>query len=252
VEYTAFHPVVKAAGVLEKKLHREKKAEETFRLWYVSSGEVSFCPENGKSVKLSSGSYVLIPRGVPYSLRAGMCRTVTVAFDGIDKEAPFDVPFYGNTFEEEEKLLAVVDVFASETKTSGAYASALLCEILLSFADEREEDALPLRLVRKLDAYIAENRDADIPNTELAAVFGYHPFYLSQLMKSKTGLTLRQYVAAYRFRLAKTLLENTDASVSDIAMQLGFSDASYFTKCFKKEVGLTPKEYRNSKQDGEC
>ncbi len=251
MDYLHFHPAVISAAILEKKIAREEKAENVFRLLYVDSGEVTLGFAGQKSEKLSSGGLCFLPKGTAFSVRAGMCRAVTVTFDGFDAEPPFDRPAVFPDFEETEKIFGIAEVFASGTKTAPAYASALLTELLLSLAEEKDEDALPTRLVKKLDGYIEENHDATLSNTELAAVFGYHPFYLSQMLKAKTGLTLRQYVAAYRFRLAKSLLVNTDLPVAEIAERTGFADASYFTKSFRKEVGQTPKEYRKNGRDGE-
>jgi two-component system response regulator YesN len=56
---------------------------------------------------------------------------------------------------------------------------------------------------------------------------------------------LRQYIITYRLKLAKRLLELTEKSVSDIAEECGFTDASYFTKTFRTAFGMTPKDYRN-------
>ena len=83
-------------------------------------------------------------------------------------------------------------------------------------------------------------------NTEIGAIFGYHPFYVSQMLKKKAGITLHQYIIAYRLKAARSLLENTGKTVIDIADETGFTDASYFTKMFKASYGVTPKEFRNS------
>ena len=78
----------------------------------------------------------------------------------------------------------------------------------------------------------------------VGAIFGYHPFYVSTVIKEKRGVTLHQYVVAYRMRLAKNMLECTDKTVAEIAEETGFTDASYFTKSFKAAFGKTPKEWR--------
>ena len=85
----------------------------------------------------------------------------------------------------------------------------------------------------------------EISNTELGAVFGYHPFYVSQMLKKKLGITLKQYVIAYRLRTACALLCASEKTTAEIAQMTGFTDASYFTKSFKAAYGKTPKEYRN-------
>ncbi|MBO7736807.1 MAG: helix-turn-helix transcriptional regulator, partial [Clostridia bacterium] len=66
----------------------------------------------------------------------------------------------------------------------------------------------------------------------------------STVIKEKRGMTLRQYVIAYRLRLAKSLLRYTTKTVAEIAEEAGFTDASYFTKTFRATFGETPKEWR--------
>ena len=80
---------------------------------------------------------------------------------------------------------------------------------------------------------------------DIANELGYSPFYVSRILKERKGITLRQYIISYRIKAAKRLLEVSGKTVNEIAEQLGFTDASYFTKVFKSEVGETPKEYRN-------
>ena len=99
-------------------------------------------------------------------------------------------------------------------------------------------------MVESLDAYIRENCSEEISNTEIGAIFGYHPFYVSRMLKEKKGITLRQYIISYRFKAAKRMLELTDKSIGEIAEETGFTDASYFAKSFKATFGITPKEYR--------
>ena len=104
-------------------------------------------------------------------------------------------------------------------------------------------------MVDNLDSYIRENIHDEISNTELGAVFGYHPFYISRMLKSKKGITLHQYVIGYRMKCALSMLRSSDLSIQEIADKTGFTDASYFTKIFKAQMGMTPKEYRNQFKD---
>ena len=104
-------------------------------------------------------------------------------------------------------------------------------------------------MVEELAGYIRENVSDEISNTEIGAIFGYHPFYVSRMLKDRKGMTLRQYIIAYRLKMAKRLLELSGKSAAEIAEACGFTDASYFAKTFKSAFGMTPKEYRNSFKD---
>ena len=114
-----------------------------------------------------------------------------------------------------------------------------------SYCELSDEHSLPSRMVEALDSYIRENVGDEISNTEIGAIFGYHPFYVSRMLKDKKGMTLRQYIIAYRLKAAKRMLELTKKSMAEIAEETGFTDASYFTKTFRQTFGMTPKEWRN-------
>lgn len=54
-----------------------------------------------------------------------------------------------------------------------------------------------------------------------------------------------EYLTAYRIERAVELLQQTDIPVREIAVRVGYTDANYFTKVFKRHLGVTPTEYRN-------
>ena len=122
-------------------------------------------------------------------------------------------------------------------------------QILLKVIETVDENALPSRMVEALDKYIRDNAGDDISNTEIGAIFGYHPFYISKVLKDRKGTTLRQYIIAYRLKLAKKLLTESAKSVNEVSEECGFNDPSYFTKTFKAAFGMTPKDYRNLGKD---
>jgi AraC family transcriptional activator of pobA len=68
--------------------------------------------------------------------------------------------------------------------------------------------------------------------------------YLSDLLKQETGKTALEHIHISLVTEAKNLLVSTDNTVAETAYQLGFENPPYFSRLFKKEVGLTPTEYR--------
>jgi AraC-like DNA-binding protein len=69
--------------------------------------------------------------------------------------------------------------------------------------------------------------------------------YLSDLLKKETGMNAQDHIHYILIEEAKTILLNTDNSVSEVAYSLGFDYPQYFSKLFKHKTGQTPKEYRN-------
>lgn len=72
--------------------------------------------------------------------------------------------------------------------------------------------------------------------------------YMCTLFKSETGQTLNQYLTDYRIRMSKQLLADPRYKIADISSKVGYSDGNYYSKAFKKLVGLSPSEYREKMQ----
>lgn len=69
--------------------------------------------------------------------------------------------------------------------------------------------------------------------------------HICHIFKQATGKTLNQFITEYRIDKAKELLRNKQAKLVEIADAVGYTDANYFTRTFKKLVGITPSEYRD-------
>lgn len=68
--------------------------------------------------------------------------------------------------------------------------------------------------------------------------------YVCTIFKNETGQTLNQYLTDYRIKMSKQLLSSPLYKISDISLQVGYSDGNYYSRTFKKIVGLSPSEYR--------
>lgn len=96
-------------------------------------------------------------------------------------------------------------------------------------------------VVNYLDLHISEKIDM----RHLAALADCGTDNLSQRFKTETGLTIAQYLAKERCRIAGDLLRKTDLPVQKISAHVGYMDNNYFVKVFKKYMGDTPTDYRN-------
>ena len=92
--------------------------------------------------------------------------------------------------------------------------------------------------------YIQDNFHKDINNEHIGKTFNYHPNYVSALIKEQTGYALHEYVLSIRISRAIDLLETTDYKISEIATHIGFEDAAYFSKYFKKVTGKSPSDFK--------
>lgn len=90
---------------------------------------------------------------------------------------------------------------------------------------------------------------ADLSLGAIASKLNVNASYLSDLFHRECGMTLTEYVAKERVDHAVHLLNNTKKTVQEVAAECGILDASYFTKLFKKRIGVTPNQYREEFQN---
>lgn len=99
-------------------------------------------------------------------------------------------------------------------------------------------------LVRKCLDYMDFHFQETVSLHTLAQMFNVSNGHLSTLFHKEVGIPLTDYLNQNRVQYAKTLLETSELSMQEISSVCGFSDASYFTRIFKKYTGKSPKQYR--------
>lgn len=103
------------------------------------------------------------------------------------------------------------------------------------------------RFNKALDAYFGNGHAGEkgLPSVAyLASQLHLSPKYLSDLLKQETGKTALDLIHLYLISQAKNMLVAGGRSISEIAYLLGFENPPYFSRLFKKEVGVNPKEYK--------
>ncbi len=105
-------------------------------------------------------------------------------------------------------------------------------------------------LITDIKNYIRCNLEFDINILSVAHVFHYNHRYLGRLFKKETGIHMYEYINLQRINLAKELLSTTDLKIIDISIKVGFNSVTYFNLLFKREVGVTPTEFRKVSKSG--
>lgn len=97
--------------------------------------------------------------------------------------------------------------------------------------------------------YINEHFTESITTAQISAKFGYDEAYFCRRFAKATGLTAMRYIKILRLEAAESLLKDPAQirTVSEVATACGFSDVSYFTKCFRRHFGITPTEIKRGK-----
>jgi two-component system response regulator YesN len=98
--------------------------------------------------------------------------------------------------------------------------------------------------VRQVIEYLQQHYNEDLTLDDVARKVHISPSHLSRLFKDELGMTIIDYLTDIRIAAAKQMLENSDLMVKEIAEKVGYQEASYFTRVFKKNTGVSPAEYR--------
>lgn len=92
--------------------------------------------------------------------------------------------------------------------------------------------------------YLNHHFAEDISVNSIAAALFLNRDYISHVFKDETGYSVMAYVISLRINRAKLLLAETDRSITDIAMECGYTDFTYFSKQFKKHTNMSPSKFR--------
>lgn len=101
-------------------------------------------------------------------------------------------------------------------------------------------------LIQKCISYINEHYNEDINLETVANIVHLNPSYFSSIFKKEVGVSFSNYLNKIRIEQSKLMLKNTDSSIVEIALEVGFEDQSYFSKVFKNLTKMTPKQYRQN------
>lgn len=230
------------------------------RLYFIIEGEIYLENENGRN-HLRPGYMYLVPAGSCYTY--GCTDNVhkfyvhfnTELLPGIDLfgqadrilELPFQPPL----------LNKMLTALKKESLSGLLYLKTLFWQIIYDFFEASAADSHQyLRKFRgfyrqeKVLSYISKNLHAGLRIQEMAKSLRTPPHILSRSFRQDTGLGLKEYIEQMLMQKARLLLLYTNIPVNQIAEELGFSDAFYFSRFFKKREQLCPREYRLQRVTG--
>jgi AraC-like DNA-binding protein len=105
-------------------------------------------------------------------------------------------------------------------------------------------EAFKRELEARVRALVGGGATAPPSVSDLAEAQGLHPNYLSTVVKEKTGRTVGDWMAEKLAAEARALLAGSRRSIKEVSYALGFSEATHFSRFFKRETGLTPTAFR--------
>ncbi|MGN6713057.1 helix-turn-helix domain-containing protein [Anaerocolumna jejuensis] len=137
-----------------------------------------------------------------------------------------------------------------DTTTINYLTTTILCELYSQFYCENYLISKTKRTQKQMYYdiidFVKQNTHMNLKVSNVATHFGYNEKYLSHLFSNIANIPLKQFILNVKMDSANFMLTDTNASIGDIALSLGFTDSHNFAKAYKKISGLTPTEYRNA------
>ena len=235
------------------------RKESVYKLHFVESGQGSILVR-GVEYPLVRGDVFFTFPAVPYTLTfQGEYSCIYISYLGARANEIMErlhigpYRFYFPRCEElsthfSRALRTGCDTAEWMSESALLFAFALLGERILSLDEgERVRDSASL----KIKSYIDENFSS--PSLSLATIgksLAHHPKYISSVFKKEMHVGVCQYITTVRIQHACALMDKGHRSVTEIATMCGFADGQYFSKIFKRTMGITPGEYIRKTKEG--
>lgn len=157
--------------------------------------------------------------------------------------------------QDREGVFQLFQLLKKEFKAPSTYSRSILLELfgalLIIISRNISNNSLTIVFTEKdkvnaILTYVRQNvlDNEKIKISAIADEFNMSPNYVSVFIKKHAGISIQNYVIQTKMKMAERLLKQTSLNFSEIAMKMGFTDSSHFTKAFKKNRGMTPKAFR--------
>ena len=244
---------------------------DEIELIYVISGTIDIILDSGK-YSAPAGSTVFVNSRIPHSTLAATDGTSGILiqlrvedfFDKKIRSMSKYLPRFANAtdtpvavFDNEEGVGDCIKHIMKEfTSKDTAYEVYVLGEVygILAFLLRKRilvdsstyYNAGAVQKLLPVLEYINDNYNKDLKLEQVSDKFGFNPSYFSRMFKKTLGSGYTDYLAFVRICQAENLLRNTDMSVIDVALEVGFSSVSYFNRVFKKHKNCSPTLYKKA------
>ncbi|MBQ2733461.1 MAG: helix-turn-helix domain-containing protein [Clostridia bacterium] len=251
--------------VHSKKIHRTDRVNgrDDYQLIYVAEGKLHLTLD-GKEQTVAKGNMILFRPGEPqiYSLYArDLPETYWVHFTGRDIEALFDeynikrdtnVFFTGISRNYKWLFRQMIQELQLKRTNFAELLAVQLRQLFLYIGRNVEDGPLVtadlLNEIEKAMHYFNKNFYQQIVIADYAKEHHVTPWWFIQNFKKIAHMTPTQYILSLRISNAMNLLDSTDDTVSEVAAAVGYDNALYFSRIFRKHTGFSPREYRKRKK----
>lgn len=249
--FASYHP-----DFIDKRieLHNTPNWHEDIELLYCTGG----CGEaiiNSEHVPMSEGTITIInPNKIHYlAPESEILQFKVLIIDSKFLKASginINKMDFENSIVDEKAAIfyeMLVDAYESKEPFSNVAANglalSLMAHICNFYSFEKKQSADEDKIIKAIE-YVRENFKENISVDDVAEYAGFSRYYFSRKFKQITGFSVNEYIQMFRCREAHAMLETHKYSVTEVAAECGFSDASYFTKVYRKFFPALPSEIK--------
>ncbi|MDD3049337.1 MAG: AraC family transcriptional regulator [Bacilli bacterium] len=240
--------------------HSIKHTHHFTELFYVMRGQGSFLVEDEK-FDVKEDDLIVVNPNVAHteiSVPDTPLEYIVLGISGLqflseDNHEVYDYSVH-NYYNYKHEILFYLRTLVEEIKNEDENYEAIsqnLLEILILNIIRRTKKKIQIKATKKvtkecrfIEQYINDHFAEDITLQKLSDLTYLNKYYIVHVFKKYKGLSPINYLIERRMLEAKNLLETTNYSVSKISDIIGFSSQSYFSQTFKKEMEMTPNQYR--------
>ena len=227
----------------------------------------------GAGAGLERDQIIVVPQGIPFRIIRATPQTEFICIIITEKQSKHEVnsiwyefikqmnkPFLTAPSEmHQAKLHTLFDSFIEEAMSHRNYYNIvvkLILEQILIEIMRMQQDYIPTTAhvsdscsemsmtIKRAIQYINLHYDEKVTLPEVAGELWINPSYLSRQFKMTVGISFTEFVTQRRIYQAKFLLANTNQSISQIAVSVGFGNIPYFNNVFRRKTGKSPTEFR--------
>lgn len=250
--------------VADHHFRSRKKGSKQYIFIYCTKGKGEIIIENERTV-INPNHFFIIPKKTNHTYKADETNPWSIYwfhFNGpfaeeiynryakTDKSNYKNIPFSKRITDQFNKIF---DYFNNNYILKDIeYANLLSLDFISSFVyhdfhsntNTHQSD----NLVESVKNYLLNNLDKNFTLNDLAEKFNYSKSYLHTKFKIKTGYSVLVFFTLKKVQKSCEFLSYTDLSIKEISYKVGFEDPLYFSRTFKKFMGKSPRNYKNSQR----
>lgn len=252
-----FYPICIGSFRYESGYRLARDSYDSFLMMYILKG-TCFVTVGSHTMQAMAGQLIFLDCYAPhaYGTDSGF-EALWIHFDGpmarifcetiVSEKGSLLYPAHPDAIH--RSLYNIYDTFRSRAPIAEDQISGTITNILSDLLSSEKTQQVSGKTqigISEAISHINKYFYKSITLQELADIAALSPYYFSRIFARETGMTPHKYLISTRMANAKFLLKTSQMSVKEIAIRSGFSDESGFCTAFKKQEGMTPKEYRSS------